>query len=307
MVIIFSKHSWPHETIYFTPNAAILLTPNVSYLLLHPLTTQPAVEEVQARLRLIQGYHVASCMNSHEGKVALAFDLPNFFSITAKLQGSTSDLLVCLATRPFKSVGPTSITKPVANKIGVPSIDQYWNLVQNIRDETMEGLHPITSQKKVPVDIKVAPIVAVDLNTKSLHNLGLVQVIVDPAKLGVAQAAVFARHTHVVWILAGLLVGSENGTVAVDRRGNTGPDASTIVTALDQGLAAREGIVHGLASALVDDCWPASITASHGSVVFVLSQTVGETVANHDRLEIDIGLLMLLDLGRENWDVVTSV
>lgn len=72
-------------------------------------------------------------------------------------------------------------------------------------------------------------------------------------------------------------------------------------------MAAREGIVHGLASALVDDCWPASITTSHGSVVLVLFQTVGETVADHDRLKIDVSLLVLLDLTREHGDVVSRI
>ena len=77
---------------------------------------------------------MAGCMDPDEGEIALAFDLPNLLAVTAKLQRSAPNLFVCFAAGPFKSVSPSDIPEPVANEIGITSIDQDWDSIQDVGD-----------------------------------------------------------------------------------------------------------------------------------------------------------------------------
>ena len=250
---------------------------------------------------------MAGGVNPHKGEIALALDLANLVAVTTKLQRGAANFLVGLASRPLESVGPCGVAQPVADEISITSVDQDRNLVENVGDKSVERLHPIAREEEVSVDVRVATIIAVDLRSQSLHDFWLVQVLVDPSKLGVAQIPILARHTHIVWVLASLLVRRKNGVVAVDGCRNTGPNTAAIITALNQRQAARQGVVHGLASALVHDGWPATISTRHGSVIFILGKTVGKSIANHDGFEIDIGLLMPLYFSSEYWNVMSSV
>lgn len=147
----------------------------------------------------------------------------------------------------------------------------------------MERHHPVTSEQEIPVDIGVAAFVAVNFSAERLHNLRLVEPFADPSKLSVAKrSTILTLHTDVVGILSGTLVGANDSVVAVDCCGHARPNALAIVAAFDEGLAARKCVVHCLALALVDNSWPASITASHGPVVLVLSQAISEAVTNED-------------------------
>lgn len=187
-------------------------------------------------------------------------------------------------------------------------VNQDRQLLQQARDETVKRLHPVALEEKVAIDIEVAAIVGRDLGAEGLHDLLVVQVAADPAELGVAQvAAVLALAADVVDVLARALVGSQERVVAVDGGRHAGPDALAVVAALDQRLAAREGVVHGLAFAFVEDGGPAAVAAGHGAVVFVLGQAVGEAVADEDRFEVDVSLLVAEDLGAEDGDVVARV
>jgi hypothetical protein len=76
---------------------------------------------------------------------------------------------------------------------------------------------------------------------------------------------------------------------------------------LNHGLAATESIVHGSASALVKNSRVATITASHGAVVFVLSEAIGKTVSDQDRLQVDVALLVGEDLRSKRRNVVTGI
>lgn len=147
----------------------------------------------------------------------------------------------------------------------------------------MEWLHPVALEQEVAIDIEVAALVAVDLNSQSVLYPFLVQVLADVAEHGVAKiTGIFTFTAHIIDVLPGTLERADHSVIAVNRSGDTGPDTLTLVAALDQGLAAGEGIVHGLALALVEDGWPSSITACHGSVIFILSVAVGETIPNED-------------------------
>ena len=62
-----------------------------------------------------------------------------------------------------------------------------------------------------------------------------------------------------------------------------------------------------MAFALAKNGFPSSFSASHGSVVCVLSEPIGKTVADKDRLEVDISFLVAEDFGGKDRDVMTSI
>lgn len=116
----------------------------------------------------------------------------------------------------------------------------------------------------LPIDVKVARVVLADLGTESLHDLVLVEILADPSEFFVAEVATLALLAHVVDVLAGPLVRSDESIVAVDRGGNTRPNGLAVVAVLNQALAARKGIIHGLALAFVEDSRPATDTITTG-------------------------------------------
>ena len=186
-------------------------------------------------------------------------------------------------------------------------IDEDWNFGDNTGDKAVERLHPVTLEQEVAVDVKVAAVVARSLGTKRFHDFLLVQVFTDPLKVLVAQIASLALLADIIHILSGALVGAHHGVVAVNRSRHAGPNGLAVVAILDEGSAARVGILHRLTVAGIQDSGPSTFAASHGLVVLVLCQAVGETVANCDGLEIDVAFLVAEDLGSEDGDVVPCV
>lgn len=187
------------------------------------------------------------------------------------------------------------------------SVDEDWDLLEDARHQAVEWLHPVTSEEEVSVNVKVAAVVLADLGTESLHDLVLVEVLADPLELVVAKTAALAVLGDIVDVSASLLVRTDHGIVAVDGCRDARPDTLAVVAVLDQAQATRKGVVHGLALALVKDSGGSTLTTSHGAVVFVLGQAIGETVADQDRLEVDVALLVGENLGSENGNVVSSV
>lgn len=72
-------------------------------------------------------------------------------------------------------------------------------------------------------------------------------------------------------------------------------------------MAAGKGIVHGLALALRQDSVVATFTAGHGAVVRVLAVGISQAVADQNRLEVDVTVLVREDLRGENGNVVSSI
>ena len=107
--------------------------------------------------------------------------------------------------------------------------------------------------------------------------------------------------------LASFLVRGKQRVVAVDACRNAGPNAFTIVTVLDEALAARKSILHGLALSLIKNCRPSTVAARHWLVIFVLGQAVGKAIPNEDGLQIDVAVLMGEDLRGKDRNVVASV
>lgn len=171
----------------------------------------------------------------------------------------------------------------------------------------MEGLHPVTGKEEVAVDVEVAAVILAHLSTEGLHDVGLVEVGTDPVELLVAQVAALALLANIVDVLASALVRTNHGVVTVDGGRDARPDTLAVVAVLDQALATREGVVHGLALALIKNSGPATVTTGHRAVVLVLSQTISKTVTDHDRLEVDVALLVGENLGSKDRNVVASV
>lgn len=278
---------------------------------LEPLTTQPAVVELKASLGLIHGNHVAGAVDPHEGEVAVGLDLTDLLALVLVLLHLEVLQLgrgILGLSRPFESLGPGLVAEPVADVVGITGVDQDGDLLQETGDKTVVGLHPVTVEEEVTVDVKVARVVPFDLGTHSLADLALVQVFAHITHALVAEVArVLALAADIVDILSGALVGTDHGVVAVDRGGNANPGALRVIAGLDHLLAAGQGIVQGLAGALVQDSGVATLTAAHGTVVLVLSKTIGQTVTDENRLEVDVALLVSQDLRSEHGNVVTSI
>jgi len=250
---------------------------------------------------------VAGGVQTHEGKVAGALDGANLAVVAEELEVIERRLLVVLVAGPLKRVGPGKVAEPVADEVGVTSVDQDGDLLEDTGDKAVEGLHPVTLEEEVAVDVHVAGVVLADLCTESLHDIGAVQILLDPLKLVVAEIAARALGADIVRVLTSALVRTDHGVVAVNAGGHARPNALAVVARLDELLAARERVVHSLALLLIEHSGPATITAGHWAVVLVLSKAVGQTVADQDRLEVDIALLVRQNLRSEDGDVVTSV
>jgi hypothetical protein len=230
-----------------------------------------------------------------------------------------------LLTWPLKSIGPSLVTKPVANEISITSIDQDWNLLKDTWHKTVERLHPITLEEEVAVDVEITAVVTAYFNTEFLLNSLLVQKFADPAKGRITKVArilawtadivnilktvsVRRRHKkHDLTYLSSSLIRTYHSVVAVDACGDTRPNTLTIIAVLDEALAARKSVGHSLAFTIVKDSWVTTLSTSHWLIVLVLSKTISETVTNQNRLEVDVTFLVSQDLGSENRNVVTSV
>lgn len=251
-------------------------------------------------------YHVASTKDLHEGEVAGGLDTSILLAIG--LERRELCLLKVLVSRPLKLVGPSLVAEPVADKIGVASINKNRNLLEDAWDKKVERLHPVTVEQEVAVDVKVAAIIRVDrLNAESLHYVLLVQVLVDGGETWIAQATSLAVYANIVRISACLLVRTDHLVVAIDGGRNTAQPALALVAAGDHGLAPRKGVVHALTLALVQDSIVSTLSAGHWAVVRVLGVGVGQTVADEDGLQVNVAVLVRKDLGREDGDVVACV
>lgn len=145
---------------------------NYSRGYLKPLTTQPSVEEVKGNLGLVHGHHVAGAIDLHKGEVTARLDLAVLLGVLrADLEVLDLGTGKALVTGPLKLVGPSLVTEPVANEVGITGIDQDGNLLKDLRDQVVVGLHPVASEEEVSVDVHVAAVVAADLSTKSLLDV----------------------------------------------------------------------------------------------------------------------------------------
>lgn len=251
---------------------------------------------------------MAGLVDAHEGEVARGLDLTILLLATGNGEVIELGLVERLLSGPLEGLSPGLVAKPVADEIGITSIDEDGNLLENFRHEAVERLHPVALEEEVTVDIEVAAVVARDLGAKSVHNLLLVEVVADPAQRAVAQvAAILALAADIIDILASSLIWSNEGVVTVDGCRNATPDTTTVVAVLDETLASGKSIVHALALRLVQDGRVTTLTTGHGAVMLILSVSIGQTVADQDGLEVDVAVLVGQNLRSEDGDIVTSI
>jgi hypothetical protein len=183
--------------------------------------------------------------------------------------------------RPFKSLGPGLVSEPVADEIGITSINENRYLLKDARDKAVVRFHPVTMEEEVAVDVKIAGVVTIDLGTDSRTDFRPVQIFGDVAHTFVTKVTlVLALAPNVVHVLSGALIRSEEGVVTVDGGGDTDPSTLAVVARLNHRLASTKSIVHGAAAALIQHSRIATLTTGHGAVVFVLGETVGQAVAD---------------------------
>ena len=254
---------------------------------------------------------MASAKDTGEGKVAVGLDLADLLANVLVLHDleilklSSGELLLA---GPLKSLRPGLVAKPVADEVGITGINQNGDLLKDSGDEAVVRLEPVTGEEEVTVNVEVARVVAVNLSTDSVADALLTEILADVAHTLVAEVAlILALAANVIDVLAGALVRSEHGVVTVDGGRNANPGALAVVARLNHALAAAQSVVHGLAGALVENSGVTTVTTSHGTVVLVLGQAIGETIANENRLEVDVALLVSENLGSHDGDVVTSV
>jgi hypothetical protein len=182
---------------------------------------------------------------------------------------------------------------PTANIVGITSIDENRDLFKYSWDQTMERQHPVAGEQEISVNIEVAAVIFADFGTKLRHDSLLIQILADPAKSGIAQVArVLTFSAHIIDIVPGLLIRTNQCIIAVDAGRDARPNALRVVAVLNELLAAWQGVIHGLAFALIKYAGPCAVTASLRPVVCVLRVTIGETVTNQNRLYVDIPLLV---------------
>lgn len=243
---------------------------------------------------------MATAKQAHEGEVTGGLDLTNLLALVLVVDDFEIFELssgIFFVTAPLKSIRPGLVAQPVADEVGITSVDENRDLLEDSRDKMVERLHPVTLEEEVAVDVKVARVKAINFGSNSLQNFGLVEVGANKFEIIVAEAAVFARLADIVDVLASALVRTQKGVVAVDGGRNASPGTFTVIARLNHRLAATESIVHGLASALVKNSRVTTLTASHGAVVLILSEAIGETVTDQNRLQVNVALLVGENLG----------
>lgn len=158
---------------------------------------------------------MASTVDLHKSKVARRLDFSILLAVN--LEGRELSALEGLVAWPLELVGPGFITEPVADEVGITSVDENGDLFQDTGHKKVEWLHPVTLEEKIAVNIEVAAVVSIDgLNTKGGHDLPLVEVRVNVAQTRVTEATALAIYAYVVGIAARLLIGTKNLVVTVD-------------------------------------------------------------------------------------------
>lgn len=254
---------------------------------------------------------MTAAVKTHEGEVAVALDLADLLALV--LVVDDLDIFqrkgsVLFLAGPFQGLGPGLVSEPVADEVGVTSVDEDRDLLKDAGDKTVVGLHPVTVEEEVAVDVKVAGVIPINFSPDGVADFVFVQVFRDVAHALVAKVAlVLALAANIVHVLSGLLVRSKESIVTVDRRRDTDPCALAAVARFNHGLAAAKGVVHGAAGALVQHSRVTTITTGHGAVVFILGETISQSVPNQNRLQVDVTLLVSKNLRSENRDVVASI
>jgi hypothetical protein len=136
-----------------------------------------------------------------EGKVPAVLNLAILVTII-ELDVLDTGLVEVFLSRPLESFCPCLVPEPIADEVGITSIDQDWNLLKDAWYKAVEWLHPIALEKEVSVNIEVTAIIAADFGTELLLDFLLVEIFTNIAKSRIAEVAgVLAFATDVIDVL----------------------------------------------------------------------------------------------------------
>lgn len=261
---------------------------------------------------------MAGAKDTEVGKRARGADITSMVSVGEPLLVLL--LLQLGLARPGELQSPSLVAHPVANEIGITRVQQHTDtILEQWRDHVVEGLHPVALEHEAHVDLHVARLVLVDLDTERGLDILLVQVGLDGVQDGVAQSTIaLALLADIVGVLLGHLVGGDHLLVAVGSGGQAAEDRVGVVASLDQVSACGVGVSHLVAGGIIQD-WAIRVAAGHLGVVLVLDLGVGETVTDEERGKVDVldarraaqggrhELVLVVDLLTNGWDVVAGV
>lgn len=128
----------------------------------------------------------------------------------------------------------------------------------------------------------------------------------DPAHLRIAKVVgIFTLSANIIDIQSGALIRANQSVVTVDGCRDTRPHGLRVIAVLDHTSTTRIGTVHSIALRVTQSRRVSTSTTSHGAVVLVLGEAIGKTVANENRLKVDVALLVRENLGGELRDIVS--
>jgi len=225
---------------------------------------------------------VTGTKDLEEGEVSAVLDLAIFVTVI-KLDVLDAGFVEVFLTWPFKSFSPGLVSEPVTDEVGITSIDQDWDLLENAWHKTMEWLHPVALEEEISVDVEITAVVAADLNAELLLDLLLVEIFADISKGRIAEiAGVLALAADIIDVLTSSLVRTDECVVAINACRNTRPDTFAIVAVLDQALAAGESVIHSLTFAFVENSRVPALSTCHWSVVFILGKSISKTITDQN-------------------------
>lgn len=253
---------------------------------------------------------MASLVDLHPGEVVERFNIAILVGILARANLERLGLrgIKLLVAVPVKVVDPSLVTQPVADEISIAGINKYRNLFQQLRDDSEDGLHPVTSEHEITIDLPVAAFIAMDFNSKSLDSLWLIQPLRNPCKGLITQVvAILALHTDVIRVETSLLVGQDERIVAVNGCRNALPGALRVITSLDKLLTPLKRVIHRFAVLLTQNGRVTAITTSHWAVVSILSILICQAIADKNALEIDVAILVGENFRSKGRNVMSAV
>lgn len=107
---------------------------------------------------------MTSAEDLEEGKVAAVLDLAILVAVV-ELDVFDTSLVEGLLPGPLEGLSPSLVSEPIADEICITSIDQNRDFLQDAWYKAVEWLHPIALEEEIPIDIKVAAVIATDFNT----------------------------------------------------------------------------------------------------------------------------------------------
>lgn len=111
--------------------------------------------------------------DAEEGEVSSLLELAVLVAINSVVLHLETRILAL--ARPLKRLGPSLVSEPVADVVGVTGVDEDGNTsLEEVLDVGVERQHPVSVHEEVAVDIHVARVIRGNLRAESIADLVLV-------------------------------------------------------------------------------------------------------------------------------------